>query len=1375
MPRFSRRFRSNSHRSKKRCRLSAVEPLEARQLLTRLLPGNEFHNGPLAAGEVVFVDFELGSELDASDGDSLTLHTLFSSLTPSNDTELALYDALGNVIAENDDIDFAAGNLLSQLDLTTLPAGDYFAAVGSFDTVFGPGFNATSSSNNTGTWDIDFTLTQNEFGTLASGVVADNDPLVAEEVKFFRFELATDVTAASGDSLVMDTLGSSLTDTGTGPNDTEIGLYDVSGNLLATDDDSNGLLTSQLSFGAGGVDGDLVAGTYFLAAGAFNTTFNAGFDATSVATSTGSIQVNLELTNAAIDPLIVTIATDTVDANDGETSLREAITFANDNSGADTITFDAGLTGETVLVTDGSLPAITGSLTIDGLGQTDLTISDNSTLFELDLSPTEQFSVEDISLQMTGYGAAIRSTSATGVTIARSSVSGDRGTVVSVRGGTLSVTDGSEIVDGYSGVYARDAAVVIIDSSAIRDGRSGGGIRVSGGSLTIQNNSIVHNNTRDGSDGGGVFANNATVIVDNSKISGNAATGGGGDAYGGGIGMSGGSLQVRNGSSITGNNTNGRGGGISAVSGAIVTIDNSSVTGNSSYDNYTPSRYSDGGGIYIDGGTLDILNSSTIGGGPLSSEANRTNGRGGGVFASGAVVTVNNSTVSGNNAENGGGIAVESGSLNVIHGAVVNGNSAAFQGGGIYSEAATATVNGSTISGNSAGMFSRMSAGRNFGGLGYRGGGIFATGGSLDILNGSKIGGDTLAEGNDTTGAGGGVSTLSTAVTVDDSTIRNNLASVGGGMNVSQSPLTLTGGATVADNIATSGDGGGIAFYGDSPSGSASLVINNSTISGNKAQSGGDGGGVNATGGTVQVVNNSQIMNNEAAAGAGIRFDNSLTRSDGSVNPRGADLIISASTISGNTASGRGGGLEVYYASALVNDGSLIDLNVANGLGGGGGVNLSYASIFTLRDSTVSNNRSSGYGGGIGSRGAVTVYSSSISHNTATDGGGIAASGDGEPVVTIVDSTISDNTADGNLSASGSGYGGGIRMSDANSLTMTGSTLSGNHSIGDIVMINGPKGGGIWTIETRVTLNSSTITGNTAVNLGGGIYTGDQSYLTLSNTIVSDNTANTENDLAGSFADMNSPTANFSLISDVTGLTINGSNNILGQSAQLGDLQFNGGPTLTHELQLGSLAINGGDPGAMVGDGTTPDFDQRGTGFDRVIGGRIDIGAFEVQTVTALACDFNGDTVCDGVDINLLQANIVTGPADPAMFDLTNDGNVTLVDRDQWLALAGAENLPSGNAYLLGDANLDGTVDGQDFIAWNGSKFTANSNWTNGDFNSDGTVDGQDFIAWNGNKFQSADQAVGNRTVGRDLVEEDREKSGHEKALDAVFAGFGGR
>ena len=160
------------------------------------------------------------------------------------------------------------------------------------------------------------------------------------------------------------------------------------------------------------------------------------------------------------------------------------------------------------------------------------------------------------------------------------------------------------------------------------------------------------------------------------------------------------------------------------------------------------------------------------------------------------------------------------------------------------------------------------------------------------------------------------------------------------------------------------------------------------------------------------------------------------------------------------------------------------------------------------------------------------------------------------------------------------------------------------------------------------------------------------------------------------------------------------------------------GPTRTHLPAPTSPAINAADPAAT---GTA---DQRGA-FDRVEDGRMDMGS--VEGAALLPCDFDGDRQCDGTDIDLLTANIAVGPADPATFDLTGDGNVTLADRDAWLAAAGAENLPSGNPYLLGDANLDGVVDASDFNLWNNSKFTVNPAWSKGDFNADGVVDVGDF------------------------------------------------
>ncbi len=124
--------------------------------------------------------------------------------------------------------------------------------------------------------------------------------------------------------------------------------------------------------------------------------------------------------------------------------------------------------------------------------------------------------------------------------------------------------------------------------------------------------------------------------------------------------------------------------------------------------------------------------------------------------------------------------------------------------------------------------------------------------------------------------------------------------------------------------------------------------------------------------------------------------------------------------------------------------------------------------------------------------------------------------------------------------------------------------------------------------------------------------------------------------------------------------------------------------------------------------------------------------------ITDLSGDFNLDGSLGLADIDLLTENVAIGPANPAMFDLTGDGLVDMDDINEWLALAGAANLPSGNAYLLGDANLDGIVDGFDFIEWNANKFTMNTAWSAGNFNGDAFVDGFDFIEWNARKFMSS-------------------------------------
>ena len=120
-------------------------------------------------------------------------------------------------------------------------------------------------------------------------------------------------------------------------------------------------------------------------------------------------------------------------------------------------------------------------------------------------------------------------------------------------------------------------------------------------------------------------------------------------------------------------------------------------------------------------------------------------------------------------------------------------------------------------------------------------------------------------------------------------------------------------------------------------------------------------------------------------------------------------------------------------------------------------------------------------------------------------------------------------------------------------------------------------------------------------------------------------------------------------------------------------------------------------------------------------------------------CDFDGNGQCDVADFDLMLA---AGPlavgvdVDPEnqVFDLNGDGVLDISDAEKWLSDA-AEANGFSEAYLFGDANLDGFVDVSDFNAWNQFRFSDLSAWSQGDFNFDGVIDGSDFNIWNGNKF----------------------------------------
>ena len=136
-----------------------------------------------------------------------------------------------------------------------------------------------------------------DLGVLTGDTVVTGS-LAAGEVNWYTFTIGTNPYI---DITTNDT-----------PFDTELGVYTDIGNLVASDDDDGFGLNSTLSFGTGsglllgddfnlggngiaeGEDGPLGPGTYYLAMGAFNTTFNGtNWDATSTSGASGDYIISI--------------------------------------------------------------------------------------------------------------------------------------------------------------------------------------------------------------------------------------------------------------------------------------------------------------------------------------------------------------------------------------------------------------------------------------------------------------------------------------------------------------------------------------------------------------------------------------------------------------------------------------------------------------------------------------------------------------------------------------------------------------------------------------------------------------------------------------------------------------------------------------------------------------------------------------------------------------------------------------------------------------------------------------------------------------------------------------------------------------------------
>ena len=357
----------------------------------------------------------------------------------------------------------------------------------------------------------------------------------------------------------------------------------------------------------------------------------------------------------------------------------------------------------------------------------------------------------------------------------------------------------------------------------------------------------------------------------------------------------------------------------------------------------------------------------------------------------------------------------------------------------------------------------------------------------------------------------------------------------------------------------------------------------------------------------------------------------------------------------------------------------------------------------TIRDGNTGSNilgAGSEPGAGIRNRENLTLDQVVVTSNTSfrfgtffpadqRNGGGIFHS---LGTLNLSDSTISGNTAK---------VSGGIRIASGTA-EITNSTFSGN-SAQDAGAGVGASG------SSTVTVRSSTFTGNRANNdgsstefRGGGLFAESSSTLTLHNSIVAGNftgTGNQESNIDKTSGATVSSSSSHNLIGGSSPGISNGVNgNIVGNGSggviPITDilepvLSDAGGTTLIHRLVVGSPALNAGNNAEIPAGVTT---DQRGTGFARIVGGTVDIGAFESQTLVPSA-DFDNDGDVDGADFLAWQRGFGTASPTPAEGDADFDADVDAADLGIWqtnygsgtplLAAAVSEPSPVASAALI--------------------------------------------------------------------------------------------
>lgn len=549
--------------------------------------------------------------------------------------------------------------------------------------------------------------------------------------------------------------------------------------------------------------------------------------------------------------------------------------------------------------------------------------------------------------------------------------------------------------------------------------------------------------------------------------------------------------------------------------------------------------------------------------------------------------------------------------------------------GGTFSFAATTAQNVNLINDSITGSTAKGGKG----GAGAINFGLNETTGTpLTPVNGNGWG---SAGGNGGSVQGVDVANVDYNLTINSTTLSSGTGTAGaggdgGGANAVV-PYSWEGGA---GGIGGSIQGGAVFFSNNLQATTLNIYFNSNSASNNTITAGNGGFGGNAGASGSKNVTGGAGGAGGSAQGGGIYIltgGNSVT-----VTSLASDNLLSDSATAGvggiggagyNSVGGAGGSAE---GGAIYND----SVNPNNHS------NLSLNSVTLAGDSATG-----GAGGRAGSGTGPNGGAGGPGGNGGGAFGGALYNGDNTPLF-VVNSTLGGSGSYGNVVTGGLGARGGDAGTPANVPSNNGGAGGNGGSV---------AGGNVFVNSNSATFDDDTIVYGQAASYGpggaggggagnggqtgpagangtgvaGGYFAGKNSTDTIANTIIDLDIAQTDPDVAGAFVSSGNVGNNIlGSVGDATGFTDNNGNPINGnqigvtaKQLNLGPLQNNGGTTLggagatttivTAALGSGSVAFAGGNASLVPGNITT---DERGSGFARIVNGRLDVGAYETQS-----------------------------------------------------------------------------------------------------------------------------------------------------------------